>query len=366
VRGRKPQLFQLKPQDAVELHQLIRDGHTPQRIARRARILLARADQHRVQEVAAKVELDAATIWRVCNRYQQTGLHVALYDAPRSGCPRRLTPSQLTTLSELLTQGAVAHGWPNDIWTAKRVVELIKRDFDLDFSCYHVRTILKKHLGWTLQRPIQRVKERDEPAIKQWKEIEFPRIAQDTRSRNGYLVFVDESGFMLAPTSRVTYAPRGKPPVIKVSDPHGRVSVAGALIVSPMGKRLRFLYHLLPDNVNFHGDSAMGFLVEICQQVSGPITIVWDRFSIHSSDPVNHYLERHRRISVEEFPAYAPELNPVDNAWFYLKYDRLPNFAPATMVELRHRLIQELMALQVRADVLAWCVKQTGLSLELS
>ena len=366
MRGRKPQLFQLKPQDAVELHQLIRDGHTPQRIARRARILLARADQHRVQEVAAKVELDAATIWRVCNRYQQTGVHAALYDAPQSGCPRRLTSRQLTTLGELLTEGAVAHGWPNDIWTAKRVVELIKRDFDVDFSCYHARIILKKHLGWTLQRPIQRVKERDEVVIKQWKEIEFPRIVQDTCSRNGHLVFIDEAGFMLAPTSRATYAPRGKPPVIKVSDPHGRISVAGALVISPMGKRLRFLYHPLSDNINFRGDSAMGFLVEICQQVSGPITILWDRFSIHSSDPVNHYLERHRRIGVEEFPAYAPELNPVDNAWFYLKYDRLPNFAPATMVELRHRLIQELMALQVRADVLAWCIKQTGLSLELN
>lgn len=260
----------------------------------------------------------------------------------------------------------MAHGWPNDIWTAKRVVELIKRSFGINFSCHYARIILKKHLGWTLQRPIQRVKERDEAAIKQWKELEFPRIAQESCSRNGHLVFIDEAGFMLAPTSRATYAPRGKPPVIKVTDPHGRISVAGALVVSPMGKRLRFLYHLLPDNVNFHGDSVMGFIEEICQQVPGPITILWDRFSIHSSEPVNRYLERHRRITTEEFPAYAPELNPVDNAWFYLKYDRLPNFAPTAMAELRRRLIQELIALQVRADVLAWCIKRTELSLELS
>lgn len=57
MRGRKPQPFQLKPQDAVELHRLIRDGHTSQRVARRARVLLARADQYRVQDIGAKLEL---------------------------------------------------------------------------------------------------------------------------------------------------------------------------------------------------------------------------------------------------------------------------------------------------------------------
>jgi hypothetical protein len=49
---------------------------------------LQRADQgQRVCALSQKVERDAATIWRVCQRYSQRGLQAALYDATRSGRP---------------------------------------------------------------------------------------------------------------------------------------------------------------------------------------------------------------------------------------------------------------------------------------
>ena len=89
MRGRKPDPFELKRKDKVALQQLLRDGHTPLRVARRAQILLHRADaQQRVKSVGEIVEQDAATIWQVCERYRLGGLEAALYDAPRSGRPR--------------------------------------------------------------------------------------------------------------------------------------------------------------------------------------------------------------------------------------------------------------------------------------
>jgi len=88
MRGRKPKPLKLKRQEVTELQSLLRDGHTPQRVALRARILLARANGERVEQVAAKVEQDPATIWRVCERYDLGGLPAALYDATRSGRPR--------------------------------------------------------------------------------------------------------------------------------------------------------------------------------------------------------------------------------------------------------------------------------------
>lgn len=89
MRGRKPDPFELKRKDKVALRQLLRDGHTPLRVARRAQILLHRADaQQRVKSVGEIVEQDAATIWQVCERYRLGGLDAALYDAPRSGRPR--------------------------------------------------------------------------------------------------------------------------------------------------------------------------------------------------------------------------------------------------------------------------------------
>ena len=89
MRGRKPAPFELKRKDKAALQQLLRDGHTPVRVARRAQILLYRAQaQQRVKPLGEIVAQDAATIWRVCERYRLDGLEAALHDAPRSGRPR--------------------------------------------------------------------------------------------------------------------------------------------------------------------------------------------------------------------------------------------------------------------------------------
>jgi len=98
MRGRKPDKFVLQRKDKVLLQELLRDGHTPLKVAQRAQILLSRTDkQQRVILLGEKVDHDTATIWRVCERYRQSGLDAALYDAPRSGRPRvfslRRTPS---------------------------------------------------------------------------------------------------------------------------------------------------------------------------------------------------------------------------------------------------------------------------------
>ncbi|MCC7362049.1 MAG: helix-turn-helix domain-containing protein [Anaerolineales bacterium] len=88
MRGRKPRPVKLKRKDVTELRTLLRDGHTLQRVAQRARILLTRAEGTGVAAVAAKVDQDPATVWRVCERYRRHGLQAALHDAPRTGRPR--------------------------------------------------------------------------------------------------------------------------------------------------------------------------------------------------------------------------------------------------------------------------------------
>ena len=89
MRGRKPEKFQLKPTDKAYLRKLLRDGETPWRIARRAQILLQRADQEqRVGALGEKLEQNASTVWRICQRYREGNLQAALYDAPRPGRPR--------------------------------------------------------------------------------------------------------------------------------------------------------------------------------------------------------------------------------------------------------------------------------------
>ena len=91
--GREPEALKLKRKHVIELHTMLRDGHTPHRAAQRARILLACGQHEQPQAVAAKVGQASMTVWRVCDRYRQGGLPSALYDAPRSGRPRPFFPA---------------------------------------------------------------------------------------------------------------------------------------------------------------------------------------------------------------------------------------------------------------------------------
>ncbi len=77
---------------------------------------------------------------------------------------------------------------------------------------------IAKYLGWSVQNPIQQLRERDDAEIERWKMEDLPRILKDAEQRGAYLMFVDESGFMLSPVLRRTFAPRGKTPVIKVAN----------------------------------------------------------------------------------------------------------------------------------------------------
>jgi transposase len=84
---------------------------------------------------------------------------------PHPGPTPRLADAQLKELEVLLLQGAKAHGWRTELWTAARVAELIERHLRVRFHPEHVRKLLKRRLRWTSQKPQRKAKERDEVAI---------------------------------------------------------------------------------------------------------------------------------------------------------------------------------------------------------
>lgn len=92
MRRRPPRFVHLSPEEVAYLERLVRDGRTEQRIARRARILLAMADPDTiVSELAERFEQDRTTIWGLCRRFEALGV-AAVMDAPRSGRPREFSP----------------------------------------------------------------------------------------------------------------------------------------------------------------------------------------------------------------------------------------------------------------------------------
>jgi transposase len=100
----------------------------------------------------------------------------ALKTSPRPGRPPKLSEKKRTErLPELLEKGPEHFGFRGEVWTRKRVREVIKEEFGVEYDVSQVGRILDQ-IGWSRQKPTRRSDRRDEEAIEEWKEEEWPRI----------------------------------------------------------------------------------------------------------------------------------------------------------------------------------------------
>lgn len=307
------------------------------------------------------VHIKTLARWCRANRASADGLAAR----PCAGPAPRLTDEQVRELGVSLAEGAVIHGWENNLWTTARVAQVIEKRFGAKYHPAHVSKILRNRLNWTCQRPEQHYKGRDDKEIARWVAEDFPVIAKAATDRGAWIVFIDETGFMLVPTVRRTYAPRGQPPVHRTGDPHGRISGAGAIAISPERDRIRLRYALLANQVNFRGPSIVQFLQDLRSELGDRMTVIWDQIPIHEGAQVAAFLAAHPDVVAEPFPPYAPELNPADGIWRYVKYGRLANYTPYEMDQLRGKVTEELDRLKECPELLKSFVRFAKLPLEL-
>jgi transposase len=105
----------------------------------------------------------------------QTDGRTGLRAAGRAGRKPRLQPKQWATIERGLRAGPAAHGFSTDVWTLPRVATLIARLTGVVHHPGHVWRLLRG-MGWSLQRPARRARERDEAAIAQWKTRRWARL----------------------------------------------------------------------------------------------------------------------------------------------------------------------------------------------
>jgi transposase len=149
-----------------------------ERAAREARRLQAAElfAQGRTQaEVAHQlgVSRQSAHLWHA--RFEEGGVDALRSRGPTGPNPKLLA-AQLAKVEQALLQGARANGFDTDLWTLERVAVVITQLTGVRHHPGHVWSILRRRLGWSLQRPERRASERDEQAILHWVAQEWPRI----------------------------------------------------------------------------------------------------------------------------------------------------------------------------------------------
>ncbi len=172
------------------------------------------------------------------------------------------------------------------------------------------------------------------------------------------IVWVDESGFYLLPAKVRTYAPRGQTPILRVPLTRDHVSAISAL--TAQGQLL-----VRMQRCAYRSDAVVRFLQHLLQHIAGKILVIWDGSPIHRSRIIRDFLASGAtaRLQLERLPGYAPELNPVEDVWRYLKHVALRNVCCATLDELQYELRLAVAKLRHKLDVLRSFPQHCGYSL---
>jgi transposase len=249
------------------------------------------------------------------------------------GHPAKLSPEQCRLIPDFLWHGAEAYGFRGEVWTCARVAKVIEEEFHVSVHKDHVGRLLKQ-LGWTPQVPITRAIQRDEKEIALWRTVVWPQLRRWAARTRRTVVFVDEAGFYLLPGLVRTYGPKGETPILDEWQTRDHLSVMGGL--TPNGR-----VYVLVRPVPLTGLHTVVFLKHLVRHVGPRLLVIWDRSPIHRRLVVKQFVDDQagQTIWVELLPAYAPELNPLDQGgWNHLKHVELRNLPCLDLDELHLEL----------------------------
>lgn len=175
-------------------------------------------------------------------------------------------------------------------------------------------------------------------------------------------MLIDESGFLLQPLLRRTWAPRGQTPVIRSWDRHDRLTAITALALTPARRRCNLFFQLLDHNAK--SEDFFSFIIMLHREIPHPLTIVWDRLSAHRKAARWFFELGCRWLRFVYLPPYCPELNPVEQVWSSTKWGRLANWPAPNIDAVSDRVSDDLQWQATQQRVLRGHFDAAGLNLK--
>jgi putative transposase len=328
-------------------------------LERRRRLAVTRVlEGYPVREVAAFLGVTERSINRWLEACRRSGDLDALKAQPSPGRPRKLTGRQGRTGLGWLTKSPTAFGFAGEMWTSRRLATLIERRWGVRFNPNYLVEWLsaRRH---SAQKPTSRAKERDSGGRGALAGRRLAAHSKKAHAEGAHLVLIDESGFFLNPLVRRIWARKGKTPVLRTFGRRRRkVSVVAALSVAP-GRRIGLYVHADAQHA-IGAPTIVAFLREVLGHLRGRVIVLWDGGTNHKGPLIRELLARYPRLGLEPLPTYAPQLNPVEFVWSYLKYGQLANFVPKHLRQLDQTVQAHLSDVRHRPSLLKslWIVSE--------
>jgi transposase len=154
-----------------------------------------------------------------------------------------------------------------------------------------------------------------------------------------------------------TWAPRGQTPVLRVKLTRDHLSA-----ISGITAQGRLFLQVRPASLDTAG--VVGFLRVLLRTIAGKIVVIWDGAPIHRGHEIKDFLKRGaaKRLHLEQLPGYAPDLNPDEGIWNYLKRGELGNVCCGDLAQVQRKLIQAKERLRHKQEIIKSCFRECGYS----
>ena len=237
----------------------------------------------------------------------------ALASRPATGRPCKLTASQQAQVFRWINgKDPRQYGLDFGLWTRQIAAMLIEQKFGVRLGVTAVGRVLAR-LGLTPQKPLQRAYQRDPEAIERWQRETYPGIAAAAKRSTADIYFWDESGLRADTVHGKTWAAKGKTPVI--ARPGQRQSISAASAVNAKGG---FWFATYQGALN--AELFIELLKRMMKGRKNPVHLVVDGLPAHKKLNVRQYIEStNGKLTIHVLPGYAPDLNPDELVWSYVK-----------------------------------------------
>jgi putative transposase len=143
-------------------------------------------------------------------------------------------------------------------------------------------------------------------------------------------VFLDEVGSSLKGLLGMTWAPIGQTPVLETCCNWKNLSTIGA--ITPQGEVFEQSY---PHSIK--SSHVTAFLQHLADSIPAKLVVFCDNARIHTSYETKSYIQQNLsdRLTLVHMPSYAPEFNPIEWLWAWIKKNFISNLCPKTLQQLQ-------------------------------
>jgi transposase len=286
--------------------------------------------------VMASLGLCRTSIYPWLRAYEAEGL-AALVKTIAAGPEPKLNEKQRQQVKRwILGKDPRQYGFDFGLWTRRIVQALIQEKMGVAMGLTAVGRLLAS-LNITPQKPLRRAYERDPVAVDLWVRETYPKLKQRAKKLEARIFFLDEAGFQSDPPLGRTYGLKGQTPVVPTSGQRQSLNVMSA--VTARGEFWAVTY-----TSKLNAETFVIFLKDFIRHQQGKVFLVVDGHPAHKAKVVQAYVQSLQgRLELYFLPPYAPDLNPDEFVWGYMKNNGVSKKPLKQNESLEQRITEDLM-----------------------